>query len=104
MSIKMTVSFRYGATQNIYFDTRESAEAELEALKAKMGKTYRFKNDAEDTHTITTPVGPVVVTLDVLDCARIVDTDVWTRLAQDDVDRDVLFNARIHAAAKKLAE
>lgn len=77
----MTHTLNYGRD-------RDMADAELDILRSRMEEKY--SNDSR-THKIDCPVGPVVVDINRVLVARIIDTDVDRELYAAEIEeRDTL--------------
>lgn len=106
MTIKLTIA-GYQRAENIYFNSMEEAQKELDLLKPKMVSKFRIsRNDGEDTHTVNSPSGPCVVVLEHVHVARIVDVEAFDRLVADEneqlLKRQIAVEVSV-AAAKKAA-
>jgi hypothetical protein len=78
----------HAQTHNIAFDDQATADAALAALEARLKEEKWDKNRAEEpTHRITSALGDVVVVLDKVELARVVDFAKDHELSEATLDK-----------------
>ena len=80
-----TLALGFHATErNVHFSDRAAAQQALDALKEKMGaKRWGENGERVRTYTITAPTGDVVVDLEKIECARLIDSTEHEQITAD---------------------
>lgn len=104
-----TLALGFHATErNVFFASKEEADAALAALKTKMGgKRYDENGERQRTHAIASPTGEVVVDLEKLECARVIDNEAHEALVADveekAVQKQIALRVRMKRADAEVA-
>lgn len=90
----------HAQTHQIWFDDLATAQAELDKLRAVMGRDRWGSNGKgeEPTHIIKSPAGDVVVVIEKVELAKIHDTDIEATLSE--VERDKELGRKIACAIR----
>jgi hypothetical protein len=93
----------HATTHRAIFPTLEEAQAQLDLLQPKIGHRFYGKNaETEHSHTIKCPTGDVVVALEKVEVARIVDlvkfAEMATPFREIEMDKDTALEVRRHKA------
>lgn len=104
MSIQLHVSTPYMIHRVAFGHDRAAAQEQLEVIRPKiLGRLSMRRNGREEeTHTIKSPAGDMIVRLDAVETVRLIDSGEHHRLTEDDYAREIDFQAAI-ARAKESA-